>query len=93
MYSCVHCKSTPCLWRVHKEAVIDEAEYFISMHESRNDGRRPSNNLIRKECYKKFVFACHGTLGRGNRVEIPKSALAAIRKTFNDETFMGYQDS
>ena len=42
------------------------------------------------ECYKKFMFACHGTLGHGNWVEIPKCALAAIRKSFNDETFMAY---
>ena len=70
--------------------MIGEAEYFIVMHESRNEGNCPSNNLIRKECYRKFVFACHGTLGHGNRVEIPKCALAAIRKEYSDETFMGY---
>ena len=93
MNSCVHCKNTPCVWHVHKESVLCEAEYFILMHESRNEGRRPSNNLIRKECYRKFVFACHGALGHGNRVEIPKCALAAIRKEYSDETFMGYQES
>ena len=73
--------------------MLSEAEYFIIMHESRNEGRRLTNNLIRKQCYKKFVLACHGALGHGNRVEIPKCALAAIRKEYSDETFMGYHES
>lgn len=53
-----------------------------------------SNKLIRKACYKDFVYFKYG-LGKGNRIEIPGCVLEHIRNQWPDasDDYMGHHDS
>ena len=57
------------------------------------DREETENNQIRKQCYKVFMTLLHGSLGRGNRRELPRCIVDAIRDEYPDEVYMGYKPS
>lgn len=90
---CPHCDNDPCLWYIHGNQTIESVGTWIIMYRTEYDGNNPTNNLIRKFCYRTFTFLHHGPLGSGYRIEIPKCVIDAIRNEYSDDHYMGFKSS
>ena len=74
MYHC--CSSDKCHARVHRDILQSQAQHMVA--------ERILPNVARHTLYRTYVRAEYGTLGRGNRVEIPSCVKTFIRVMFPD---------
>ena len=71
MVFCQLCQNNPCLWCVHGEQVLNDAQWMIYTYGIENEGAYPSNSMIRHRCYTTYTFLRHGLIGQGQRRQIP----------------------
>lgn len=66
----------------------------IDINVLRSSRSTTDNSILRKEAYRAFTILCHGYLGRGNRVQLPKCVTDGVRKHFpsDDGMYMGYHN-
>lgn len=86
---CESCGETPC-------AFANCGLEVIQLGHSRYEYGVTSNDIIRKACYKAFVYLKYGHLGMGRRIEIPRCILEEIRKYWPNEvgsSYMGHRES
>ena len=92
-YTCSHCGESSCIWFYYRDDVVEAVHNWVDSNTTSN-GYRPSNNLIRKECYQIFIRMHHGFLGKGKRKKIPECVLNCIRCLYPDDDgeYMGFKD-
>ncbi len=85
---CDHCGETPCSFALVGDKVIAIGRTQFT------PGAVP-NSIVRKSCYKAYIYLSYGHMGKGNRERIPNCVLAEIRKQWPDEeeSYMGHHDS
>ena len=84
---CVICGGTPCQWIEFGSDLLNDIEgkYDVSTVQEGfvmdyATATTISNDKVRHEAYKAFVFAQYGTLGKDNRVRIHECVLQKIRE-------------
>ena len=73
---CSYCNESPCLWTRHQDEVIANGDYFI-VEQTESEGKTPSPNIVRKECYRVFTWKVHGYLAKEtglNHLNVQKTA-------------------
>lgn len=66
----------------------------MKMMEQREEDILPSN-IKRKKAYQHMSKKIHGTLGLGNRIQLPTCVTENIKRIYPDENgiYMGYKDA
>jgi hypothetical protein len=83
---CAHCEKSPCEWYTFGKIIVQETSILINKLE---------NNKLRKKAYGIYTKHRYGTLGKGNRIEIPKCVIDHIREEWPDKNnqYMGFKPS
>ena len=87
MSLCDHCREVSCVW----ENIGDEVKDYMR---SKLDEGVVGSNVLRKLGYQKSISLIHGSLGKGNRVQLPHCVVTGIRNEYPDkkETYQGYRE-
>ena len=86
---CVLCNSVPCLWKEYGKIVLEGCIVWESIG-LRNTSREVKNRKCRYYCYKEFTRHMHGSLGKGNRIQLPRCIQDKIREKFPNKSSRGY---
>ena len=87
---CMNCESNPCLWKLHKDSIIEQVEQIAATSDYF------SNNEKSKLCYRLFTREIHGILTVGNRRELPECIVENIRTkcpNMKGEEFVGFHQN
>ena len=94
MSLCNFCENEPCLWELHSQCVLTEVESAKEEYAAVN-GKQCPNNVCRKNCYRQFSLMVNGTLGKGNRVRLPRCIEDNVRLHYPNEigkNYLGFKD-
>ncbi len=91
---CKVCNEEPCFCYQFQDQVIAACEFMEFERGSDNASPPMTNNERRKLCYREFTRAIHGSLGVGNRVQLPACVVQFVRDKYPDEnnSYMGFKD-
>ncbi len=75
---------------VNQQPVLEDCELWRN-----SQVVTPMNSESRKHCYRAIVRIRFGSLGAGNRVQLPECVLIGVRDAYPDEDaeYMGFREA
>ena len=82
----VVCGKTPC-------SVLEEKNILKNIFKKADNMVGASNNQTRFCCYKEYVVLVYGSVGKNNRIRLPKCSEKCVKDKYledNDDDYVGF---